>query len=511
MLELAARDAVRRRLADRDVALHRVLDQFGRDHVADQRVERGRHDRVLAQPALGLLFLCLDADHAEFREGIDGPDHDLHHLEQVVGDDRHHHVQLELAGLGRQSDRVITALHMEHGLVEHLGQHRVDLAGHDRRTGLHGRQPDFVEAGRRARGEQTEVVGDARQRDRRRADRSREVGGIGLALHAFEKVVGRVQSQPGQFAEPRDHARMVFGMGVEAGAGGRPADAQPPQALGRSRHTVAVAPHRLGVSAELLTEAHRHRVLQVRAARLDDAVELDGLGLERVGQSVERGQQFVEAPERAEANRGRDRVVRRLRHVDVVVRPGDVLATLAAELLRREVGDHLVGVHVVRGAGAGLERVDHEHRVPLPVHHFLRRGDDRVDQLLRRVLLAVDLAVREQPERAVDLGGRALDRRHAPDERAPGPQARDREVEDGALGLNAVEGLGRDLDLAKRVFFGAEVSHVSSLSKECLAGSRPSQAPGTEDGAARFETKKEGHARRDGPPATYLSLPQRAL
>ena len=63
-----------------------------------------------------------------------------------------------------------------------------------------------------------------------------------------------------------------------------------------------------------------------------------------------------------DAHRRREGVVRRLRHVDVVVGADDrvVAAPPAADAQRAQdldgpVGEHLVGVHVVADAGAGLE------------------------------------------------------------------------------------------------------------------------------------------------------------
>ena len=62
-----------------------------------------------------------------------------------------------------------------------------------------------------------------------------------------------------------------------------------------------------------------------------------------------------------EARRGRKHVVRRLSHVDVVVRMhARVAAARLAEELRRAVGQHLVGVHVMGRAGTRLEDVDDE-------------------------------------------------------------------------------------------------------------------------------------------------------
>ena len=112
---------------------------------------------------------------------------------------------------------------------------------------------------------------------------------------------------------------MVLGVGVEAGAGGRAADAQAAQALGRAPDALGVALHGPGIGAELLPQPHRHGILQVGAPRLDHVVELDGLVAQLGGQAVDLAGQFVQPPQAAQADGGGDGVVGALRHVDVVV------------------------------------------------------------------------------------------------------------------------------------------------------------------------------------------------
>ena len=80
-------------------------------------------------------------------------------------------------------------------------------------------------------------------------------------------------------------------------------------------------------------------------------------------------------------DRGGEDVVRRLAHVHVVVR---------VDVVAGEGGDHLVRVHVRRGARAGLEDVDRELVVELAVGDAVGGGGDalglvRVEQLELRV------------------------------------------------------------------------------------------------------------------------------
>ncbi len=111
---------------------------------------------------------------------------------------------------------------------------------------------------------------------------------------------------------------------------------------------------------------------------------------------------------RGDVHRGREAVVRRLAHVDVIVRMHRRFrAELAAEHLVGAVGDHLVDVHVGLGAGAGLPDHQREMIVELAVDHLLRGLDDgarapRVEQL----------------ERMIDLGRGALDDAERADQRA---------------------------------------------------------------------------------------------
>jgi len=54
----------------------------------------------------------------------------------------------------------------------------------------------------------------------------------------------------------------------------------------------------------------------------------------------------------------------------MVVRMDAVFAQPAAQQLGGPVGDHLVGIHIMAGAGAGLEGLHHKLIVPLAFHHF---------------------------------------------------------------------------------------------------------------------------------------------
>ena len=116
--------------------------------------------------------------------------------------------------------------------------------------------------------------------------------------------------------------------------------------------------------------------------------------------------------------RRREHVVGRLAHVDVIVRMHDVIgAARAAEQLRGAIGEHLVGVHVVRRAGAGLIDVDDELIAQLTGEDFVGGGDDRVGA-----------SAIETIERAIRFRGGALDQDRRVDEARGRNQPADREI-----------------------------------------------------------------------------------
>ena len=85
--------------------------------------------------------------NAAVNENVDRIFNDFDFMQKVVGDNGHHYIQLQLAGLRRQQDRQIAADSLETDHVEHFSHDGINLAGHYRRSRLKGRQGDFGEAG----------------------------------------------------------------------------------------------------------------------------------------------------------------------------------------------------------------------------------------------------------------------------------------------------------------------------------------------------------------------------
>ena len=193
-----------------------------------------------------------------------------------------------------------------------------------------------------------------------------------------------------------------------------------------------------GVAAELLAEAHGYGVLQMSAADLDDLVELACLAAQGL---FERGhgreQILVDGGGGGDVEGGGEHVVARLAAIDMVV-----------GMRAGEAADHLIGVHVRGGAAAGLKDIDDELAVVGSRGYgfggVLNGGGEIAGQFTQG---------------SVDLGGGCFDLPEGAQEGPGEVESADGEVEDGALGLGSVEGVGGDLDVAHGVVFSAEWGH----------------------------------------------------
>ena len=253
------------------------------------------------------------------------------------------------------------------------------------------------------------------------------------------------------------------------GADGRAAErqlAQPaPRPLGRRDRRCCDL---RGVAAEFLPQPDRRRVLQVRAADLDDVVELRSpcgraprARCSSAGISV-----VVDRDARRDVHRGGDHVVGDLLHVDVVVGVDRLLAAALA-----------VAISLARLAITSLAFMLVEVPLPvwkmsttnwsssLPSHDFLRRLLDQP----RRFFV-------EEPRSMFTSAQAHLISPIARDEAAREAEVGDREILDGPRGLRPVVRVGGDLHFAHRVFLEAMIRHDATPGM--APRPRPSGPPG---------------------------------
>ncbi len=185
-------------------------------------------------------------------------------------------------------------------------------------------------------------------------------------------------------------------MRVEPGAQGRASDRQLRQVRADIFHARDAVADDRRITGKLLPQRNRHCVLQVRPAGFDYVRKFLGLCLEGSSQLAERRQQlFLDSVQRREVDRCREHIVRALSHVHVIVRMDQRLVPSSApQNLDRARGNHLVRVHVRRGSRPGLEHIDDEFPIELPIGNLERRLFDR-----SRPALVQKLEPRVRPRR----------------------------------------------------------------------------------------------------------------
>ena len=248
------------------------------------------------------------------------------------------------------------------------------------------------------------------------------------------KLVGRgLEAEPGARRQFGGDAGGKFRMRVQAGADRGAAGGQQQQAGQGVLDQLFGVLELCHVAGKLLAQRQRRRILQVSAADLDDGGEVARLRRQRGAQLRQRRQHRLRhGQRRGHVHRGGKDIVRRLPHVDVVVRVQQAaFAARAAQQLGAAVGQHLVHVHVALGARAGLPHGQRKLVRMAAGQHFVGGAQD-----------GVGLVGLEQAERAVHRGGGALHLGQRGDQFGRHALGRNMEVFQRALGLRAPQ-MGR--------------------------------------------------------------------
>jgi hypothetical protein len=203
-----------------------------------------------------------------------------------------------------------------------------------------------------------------------------------------------------------------------------------------------------GERVELLPHRHGDGILRFRATHLHNVQVGIPFLPERGDELFQLLDQLVVPEQERDLDGCRVRVVRRLRHIQVIVRLDDrVLAFLVSGQLEGDIGQDLVGVHVGGCARPALVPVHDKLIVVLPVQHGLAGLLDRIERFL---LHGADVRIRP--------GGRQLHYCPGFDETriVVDQNARELEVLEGAHGLDAVILVRRDLLLPEEVLLSAK-------------------------------------------------------
>ena len=329
------------------------------------------------------LLVGADAVDAEAAQGVVAVLQQVDALKQGVGDDGLHDVELQLAVVAGQADGHVVADDAVAHLVHHLGDDGVHLAGHDARTGLALGEVYLVQAAAGTAGEQAQVVADL-------------VGLHGQALHGgavgehagggaggLDEVVGQGDVPAGDLAQSLDAGLAVAGLRADARADGGGTHVHNQELVGSVAEVLVLAAQRVGKGAESLAEGHGHGILQLRAAHLDNILELLALLVEGGNHLLQVGHELQVLKGQCHVDGAGIGVVGALAGVHHVVgRAVLVLAALVAHALEGQVGDDLVGTHVGAGAGTALNHIDGELVVVLALDQLVAGPHDGVALLL---------------------------------------------------------------------------------------------------------------------------------
>ena len=266
----------------------------------------------------------------------------------------------------------------------------------------------------------------------------------------LELVRRGAEGKAGESRDPLRHALGKPDRRVEAGADRRAALGKLHQPRQRLLQPLDAEFELAGIAGKFLAEGERGRVLGMGAADLEDIGPGLGLGVQRRVQVLQGRNERTRYFHRAgDVHGGWIGVVRRLAHIDVVVRMDRLLrAHDAAERLDRPVRDHLIGIHVGLGARAGLPDRQRKVVVELAGNDLVGGGDDRL----------ADGGI-EPAERHVGLRRGALDDAERLDHRFRLFLGADAEEVQGALRLRAPIAVRGDVDGAERIGFYAGLGH----------------------------------------------------
>src|SRR5215217_4190467 len=156
----------------------------------------------------------LDQSHTLLIKRCHSVSHDVQRFEQRISDVRHHHVQLQLTRVGAVCDCRVMAQHVKADHVEHLRNRGIHLARHNARARLKCRQLDLVEACVWPGIQQTQIVCDLRQLDRKTRQTSRHRHEVAETLLQCYTLLRLYERQTGELTKVLNRELRVFRRGV---------------------------------------------------------------------------------------------------------------------------------------------------------------------------------------------------------------------------------------------------------------------------------------------------------
>ena len=297
---------------------------------------------------------------------MDGFTQELDGFDEGLCQDRGIDVQLEAALRGGHGDDGLIAMNAagDHGQGFALG--RVHFARHDGRTRFVRRDGELTEAGSWPTCQEAKVVSDLHAVHRKSFESAMSENEVIASGQCIEFIFLRYERKACFFGDLSRYSGAEVFRRIETGTDSGAADGKPKKIFFRCfDHMLALFEHGRP-SGDFLSEGERYGVLYMCAADLDDVHVFFALLVEGRDQFGERlVETAVQDRNGRNVHSGREGIVRRLRHVDVIIRVDACLAADSFELRIRDVRDDFIHVHIALRAGACLIHDEREFAVPL--------------------------------------------------------------------------------------------------------------------------------------------------
>ena len=284
-------------------------------------------------------------------------------MSDVEDDQRFVDIHFEITTGAAKAHRHIVShdLYSDHG--QRLSLCRIHFAGHDRRARLVGWNNELSETGSRPARHQSNVIGNLVERHRQRPERTGKL--YQVIVSTLHRELVRCADE-GQARKLRNFGSSRFPESrscIDAGPNCCAAEREAIHPFHCILNSIEIVGEHAVIARPLLSKCEWRSVLHMSAADLDRVFPLLSLGCDRIAQGLHRTYQSVfHIHCRRNVHRGGERVIRRLRHVYVIVGMDRRLASKRRPReLATPVGNDLVHVHVELGPASRHPDVQREH------------------------------------------------------------------------------------------------------------------------------------------------------
>ena len=295
-------------------------------------------------------------------------------------------VELEVALRTSETNGCIITEHLgrDHGHGLALG--RVDLTGHDGRTGLILGNNQLANAVARAGGIPAHIVGNLHQRISQNAQRARDQDESVVRTQGCEEVIGLLELNAGFLRNLLRGELTESGVSIEAGSHCGSADRQFACARLRVANAIECEINLCNPAGNNLAKSNGGCVLEVGAAHHDDIRVFLGLCIQSIAQLLNAWIHRLEFLDHGNVHCSGEGVIRGLAAVHMVIGVnGSLGAHDATGKFDCAVGDDLVRVHVRLRAGSGLEDDQREVIIELALDDLVGGASNQVCDVLREL------------------------------------------------------------------------------------------------------------------------------